>query len=176
MGANVLDDIYGLMNKAIRSLQDVQGDNVGHDGGWYGKTGKTAEDTAYINWRIRIVYDTNMRTAFAAARYREQLENAEGRPIWIYISKLHGKNRRQEHILLHDKAFRYDDPFWNTYYPSNGCQCRITTKSEHGAERDGIKILQSDADGNPPTISGEDWSKFDPTWKYKHSGGVKGLH
>jgi hypothetical protein len=86
----------------------------------------------------------------------------------VYLSKLHGKNRRQEHIALHNKAFRYDDPFWNTYYPPNGwgCQCRVTTKSEHGAERDGVKVLQSDADGNPPAISGADWDAFDPTWQY----------
>jgi uncharacterized protein with gpF-like domain len=78
-----------------------------------------------------------MRIAYAAARYREQLENAKSRPIWVYLSKIHGKNRRQEHIALHNKAFRYDDPFWNTYYPPNGwgCQCRVTTKSEHGAGR-----------------------------------------
>jgi hypothetical protein len=139
--------------------------------GWYGKAGKTADDKAYINWRIKIIYQTNMRTAYSAARYREQLENAEDRPIWVYLSKVHGKNRRQEHILLHNKAFRYDDPFWNTYYPPNGwgCQCRVTTKSEHSAARDGVEVLQSDANGNPPSISGMDWDSFDPTWQYNPS-------
>jgi uncharacterized protein with gpF-like domain len=173
MQANVLDDIHGLMNRAMaegqafgdfrKGMLDMMGKR-----GWYGKAGKTQEDKTYINWRIRIIYDTNMRTAFAAARYREQLESAEARPIWVYVSKLHGKNRRQEHILLHDKAFRYDDPFWSTYYPPNGwgCQCRVTTKSEHGAVRDSVKVLQSGSDGKPPAISGEDWGKFDPTWKY----------
>jgi len=171
--ANVLDDIHGFINKAVANGEAFGTFRAGMldimaKTDWYGKAGKTAEDTAYINWRIKIIYNTNMRTAYAAARYREQLENAEDRPIWVYISKLHGKNRRQEHILLNNKAFRYDDPFWNTYYPLNGwgCQCRVTTKSEHGAERDGVKVLQSGADGNPPAISGEDWSKFDPTWKY----------
>jgi hypothetical protein len=86
----------------------------------------------------------------------------------VYLSKIHGENRRQEHILLHNKAFRYDDPFWNTYYPPNGwgCQCRVTTKSEHGAVRDGVEVLQSDSDGNPPAISGMGWGAFDPTWQY----------
>jgi hypothetical protein len=171
--ANILDDIHGLINKAIGNGESFETFRKGMletmtKTGWYGKAGKTAEDKVYINWRIRIMYDTNMRTAYSASRYREQLENASDRPIWVYLSKVQGKNRRQEHIFLHNKAFRYDDPFWNNYYPPNGwgCQCRVTTKSEHGAERDGIKILKSDANGKLPEISGMDWDTFDPTWQY----------
>jgi hypothetical protein len=115
-----------------------------------------------------------MRTSYSAAQYRKQLQDAEGRPIWVYKSKLSGKNRRQEHIALHDKAFRFDDPFWNTYYPPNGwgCQCSITTKSVSGAKRDGIETLTSGPSGEPPEIKDTqgnplDWSTFgDPTWKY----------
>jgi hypothetical protein len=115
-----------------------------------------------------------MRTSYSAAQYRKQLQDAEGRPIWVYKSKLSGKNRRQEHIALHDKAFRYDDPFWETYYPPNGwgCQCWVTTKSVSGAKRDGIETLTSGPSGEPPEIKDTqgtplDWSSFgDPTWKY----------
>ncbi|MDR2446066.1 MAG: phage head morphogenesis protein [Treponema sp.] len=87
------------------------------------------------------MYETNMRTAYMQAQYRKQLQGAELRPIWMYQSQLAGKNRRREHIALHGKAYRYDDPFWDTCYPPNGwgCQCYVTTKSEAGAERDGIK-------------------------------------
>jgi hypothetical protein len=70
-----------------------------------------------------------------------------------------GDNRRQEHIALNDKAFRYDDPFWDSYYPPNGwgCQCYVTTKSESGAEQDRIVVGDS---------SGETLPEIDPTWKY----------
>jgi hypothetical protein len=100
-----------------------------------------------------------MRTAYAQANYREQLEGAALRPIWVYQSQLTGGNRRQEHIELHGKAFRYDDGFWDTYYPPNGwgCECYVNTESEHSAEADGIKIEES-KNITPPEI--------DDTWAY----------
>jgi hypothetical protein len=173
MQAGVLDAVHGLLNKALAEGQSFQDFRNGmldamDKLGWYGRADKTADDTAYINWRIKLIYNTNMRTAYAAGQYRDNLENAEARPIWVYKSKLVGKNRRQEHIALHDKAFRYDDPFWNTYYPPNGweCKCRVTTKSEYGAKRDRITVSASDKKGNPPALSGVDWKSFDPTWQY----------
>jgi SPP1 gp7 family putative phage head morphogenesis protein len=127
--------------------------------GWYGGAGHAADDTKYINWRIKTIYETNMRTAYAQAQYRKQLQGAVLRPIWVYQSRLSGNNRRQEHIAMHGKAYRYDDPFWDKYYPPNGwgCQCYVTTKSEAGAERDGIKAGDS-AKETPPEIDG--------TWAY----------
>ena len=119
-GAGVLDTIHRLMNKA-----DAEGISFNEfrngmldamkEKGWYGGAGHTADEEKYINWRIGVIYDTNMRTAYAQANYREQLEGAELRPVWVYQSQLTGANRRQEHIELHGKAFRYDDSFWDTY-------------------------------------------------------------
>jgi hypothetical protein len=172
--ADILDTLHGSLNDAIKN-----GEAYGswrkkalammHEKGWYGGNGHTVGDKKYISWRLRIIYDTNMRTAYSAAQYRKQLQGAEGRPIWVYKSKLAGKNRRQEHIALHNKAFRFNDPFWNTYYPPNGwgCQCSVTTKSIAGAERDGITVLESGPDGKPPPLNGIDWDTFgDPTWQY----------
>jgi hypothetical protein len=177
--ANVLDDIHGLLNKAMANGESFNTFKKGmlemmDKHGWYGGDGHTKNDTKYINWRCRIIYDTNMKTAFAAGRERQQKEHADMRPIWVYKSKLVGKNRRQEHIALHDKAFPHDDPFWDTYYPPNewGCECYVTTKSLSGAERDGIKVSKSDSDGNPPPMAGTDgkpidWGKFaGKTWNY----------
>jgi hypothetical protein len=127
--------------------------------GWYGGAGHTEKDKRYINWRIGVIYDTNMRTAYAQAEYRDQLQGADLRPIWVYQSQLTGDNRRQEHIDLHGKAFRYDDRFWDTYYPPNGwgCECYVNTESEHGAEKAGIKVEGSKNLTLP---------EIDPTWKY----------
>jgi SPP1 gp7 family putative phage head morphogenesis protein len=162
--AAVLDTIHGLLNKAVKEGMGFQDFKNGmldmmKDSGWYGGAGHTADEKKYINWRIKTIYETNMRTAYAQAQYRKQLQGAALRPIWVYQSQLSGKNRRQEHIALHGKAYRYDDPFWDTYYPPNGwgCQCYVTTKSEAGAERDGIKAGDS---------SGETLPEIDETWAY----------
>jgi hypothetical protein len=162
--AAVLDTIHGLLNKAIKegmAFQDFKNGmlDMMKDKGWHGGAGHTEDDKKYINWRIKTVYETNMRTAYEQAQYRKQLQGAALRPIWVYQSQLSGKNRRQEHIALHGKAYRYDDPFWDTCYPPNGwgCQCYVTTKSEAGAEREGIEAGDSSTETLP---------EIDRTWAY----------
>jgi hypothetical protein len=162
--ADILDDIHGLLNKAIASGESYDTWRKGMLGamekaGWYGGNGHTKDDTKYINWRLRIIYDTNMGTAYSAAQYRKQLQDAPGRPIWVYKSKVYGDNRRQEHLDLHNKAFRWDDPFWDAYYPPNGwgCQCYVAAKSESGAEREKIAVEDS---------SGIQLPDIDPAWRY----------
>jgi hypothetical protein len=163
-GAGVLDGIHRLLNKAVEdgvSFQEFRNGMLDSmkKSGWYGGAGHTADEKRYVNWRIGVIYDTNMRTAYAQANYREQLEGAELRPVWVYQSQLAGDNRRQEHIALHGRAFRYDDPFWDTYYPPNGwgCECYVNTESEHGAEKAGIKVEDSKNITLP---------EIDGTWAY----------
>ena len=162
--AGVLDEIHRLLNNAVEkgiAYQDFRNGmlDMMKQSGWYGGAGHTEDEKKYINWRIGVIYDTNMRTAYAQANYREQLAGAELRPIWVYQSQLTGENRRQEHIELHGRAFRYDDSFWDTHYPPNGwgCECYVNTESDHGAEKGGIKVEDS-KDITPPEI--------DPTWAY----------
>jgi hypothetical protein len=162
--AAVLDAIHGLLNAAVKEglvFQEFKNGllDMMKVKGWYGGGGHTGDDKRYVNWRIKTIYETNMRTAYAQAQYRKQLQGAALRPIWVYQSQLAGKNRRAEHLALHGRAYRYDDPFWDAYYPPNGwgCQCYVTTKSEAGAEREGIKVGDSAA---------EDLPEIDETWAY----------
>jgi hypothetical protein len=177
--AAVLDDIFGLMNKAMDGGESYETFRKGLRGlmekkGWYGRADKGPDDEGYINWRTKLIYHVNMRTAYEAGRYRQQLRGAELRPIWVYKSKLVGKNRRQDHVAMHDKALRYDDPFWNTHRPPNGwgCECSVVTLSESGAEREGVDVVSSGPSGNPPAMvepngSPVNWDKFTPEeWRY----------
>jgi hypothetical protein len=177
--ADILGDIQGLLKKAQENGEAFGTFRSGmlklmEDKGWYGGNGHSKEDTKYVNWRIKIIFNTNMRTSYAAARYRSQLEAADLRPIWVYKSLLVGKNRRPEHIALHNKAFRFDDPIWNIYYPPNGweCKCAVETQSESGAEKKHLDILKSGPEGNPPELvdsdgTAVDWEKFvGKTWNY----------
>jgi len=175
----IADDIKALLSKALKDGESYQTFyNNMYDlmkkTGWYGGAGHTEKDYKYINWRIRTIYDTNMRTAYQAQGYQKQLEVSQTRPIWVYHSLMFGNNRRQEHMELNGKAFRFDDPFWDVYHPQNGwgCQCYVTTESEAGAKSAGIEVCSSDADGNPPDIKGADgvfidWETFvHKDWTY----------
>jgi hypothetical protein len=127
--------------------------------GWYGGAGHTKDEERYINWRIGVIYDTNMKTAYAQADYRDRMAAVDMRPVWVYNSQLTGDNRRQDHIAPHGKAFRRDDPAWEDIDPPNGwgCECYVTTESEYGAEKRGIKVENSQNVTLP---------EIDPTWKY----------
>jgi len=179
VGAGVVDTIHGMLNRAMAEGQSFQAFKKGmwemmEDKGWHGGNGHTKEEKGYVNWRIKTIFHTNMRTAYEAGRYRQHLRGASLRPILVYKSKLVGEHRREEHLAMHDLAFPYDDPFWDQNYPPNGwnCECTVVSKSVAGAERDGIKVLHSDANGNPPQVlksdgTPVDWGKFAPSeWKY----------
>lgn len=179
VNAGVNEEIHRLLNDAIENGRSFQQFRQGmldmmKESGWYGgiefpeieegdteeeKRAKIEKKKQYINWRIGVIYDTNMKTAYAQQEYRDQLQGASLRPIWVYRSQLTGKNRRQEHINLHGKVFRYDDPFWDTFYPPNGwgCECYVETESEHSAEKAGIKVEESKNIKLPD---------IDPNWKY----------
>jgi uncharacterized protein with gpF-like domain len=77
-GAGVLDTLYRLMNEAVEkggSFQEFRNGMLDtmKEKGWYGGADHTADEKKYINWRIGVIYDTNMSTAYAQAGYREQL-------------------------------------------------------------------------------------------------------
>ena len=91
------------------------------------------------NWRSRVIFETNLRTAYAAGRY-EQLKAVEkSRPFWRYT---HGgsKKPRPEHLAWDGLILRADDPWWQTHYPPNGwgCSCKVFAVSERELRRRGI--------------------------------------
>ena len=91
------------------------------------------------NWRSRVIFETNLRTAYAAGRY-EQLKAVEkSRPFWRYT---HGgsKKPRPEHLAWDGLILRADDPWWQTHYPPNGwgCSCKVFAVGARHLRRAGI--------------------------------------
>ncbi|NNV20661.1 hypothetical protein EHE22_09505 [Ochrobactrum pseudogrignonense] len=92
------------------------------------------------NWRTRIIFDTNLRTAYAAGRYAKltEPETLEAFPYWQYnhSGSLHP---RKEHLSWDGMVLRADDPFWRTNYPPNGwrCGCFVTPVSDGDLRRQG---------------------------------------
>ena len=75
------------------------------------------------DWRSRVIYETNLNTAYAAGRY-EQLQAA---PYWQYVHADWVTNPRHQHLAWDGLVLRRDDPWWQTHYPPNGwgCQCKV---------------------------------------------------
>jgi len=95
--------------------------------------------------RLRTIFTTNLNTAYNAARYKQQLALAKlevgARPYWQYLAALDSRTR-PAHRRLHGKVFRYDDPFWDTFYPPNGwnCRCRVRTLTASEVKSRGLEV------------------------------------
>ena len=120
--------------------------------GWWGRQENVDKETGEITsvqlgspWRLQTIYRTNLQTAYMAGRYAEQLANVEDRPYWQYVAILDGRTR-PSHRALNGKVFRYDDPFWQSFYPPNGwgCRCRVTALSEGNLRRGGLQVTNSE--------------------------------
>ncbi|WP_018701409.1 phage minor head protein [Amorphus coralli] len=92
------------------------------------------------NWRTRVIFDTNLRTAYSAGRYAQQTlpETLQAFPFWQYnhSGALHP---REQHLAWDGLVLRANDSFWLTNYPPNGwkCGCFTTPVSEGALRRQG---------------------------------------
>lgn len=89
--------------------------------------------------RLETIYRTNMQAAYSAARYQRLRENIDNRPYWQY-SAVGDERTRPAHQVLNGQIYRYDDPFWATFYPPNGfnCRCTVIALDERDLKRKGI--------------------------------------
>lgn len=91
-------------------------------------------------WRSKMIYQTNVSTAYQAGRYKQMLSPAvvKERPYHQYV---HGgsKDPRPDHLAYDGLVLPYDDPFWKTHRPKNGwgCKCSIRTLSKGDLKRIG---------------------------------------
>ncbi|MGX2968794.1 phage minor head protein [Ursidibacter arcticus] len=94
--------------------------------------------------RLNTIYRVNMQTAYAAGRYQRMMENIDARPYWQY-SAVGDERTRPAHLALNGRIYRYDDPFWTTFYPPNGfnCRCTVIALDERNLKRKGIESVES---------------------------------
>lgn len=171
MKAEMLTDFREAIDAAIakgESLQDFRNrfDDIVDKYGW--------NYTGSRNWRTKVIYNTNLRTAYMSGRYKQMKDPdvTALRPYWQYR---HGNSRnpRLQHLAWHGMVLRHDDPWWDTHYPPSGfgCKCRVITMSQRDLDKRGLKPESppdlgtydwKDKDGNTHTIP----KGIDPGWDY----------
>jgi len=170
---DILEDIRGAVDEAIAEGTTFE---AFHDRleetlrakGWWGRrkmvdpaTGEIREVQLGSPRRLRIIFDTNIRMAYAKGRWDRIERLAQRRPYLRYVGVL-DERIRPAHAAWHGTVLRWDHPFWQTHYPPNGWNCRCTVQqlSERDLERFGYKVSD-----HPP----EGWDRTRP-WENRRTG------
>jgi hypothetical protein len=102
-------------------------------------------------WRTRVIYDTNMRTAYAAGRWQQMTDPdvVKLHPFWRYRHNDAVKHPRPEHLAWNGLTLAVGDAWWKTHYPPNGwgCQCFVEPVTRRELAADG----KTTPDRAPPT-------------------------
>lgn len=151
----LLSDLRAEIDRAIAgklSLADFRKnfDAIAARHGWTGWTGEGSE--AGRAWRTRVIYETNLRTAYAAGRYAQMTDPDvvrvqkwwRYRHAWTRVPE----RERPEHAAWDGRVLAWDDPWWEAHYPPNGwnCSCGVETLSDEDLEEEGVR-----PDETPPS-------------------------
>lgn len=157
---DILQDIRGAVDKSLaegttfetfkKNLKPVL-----QEKGWWGRkemtdpaTGEVREVQLGSSRRLKTIYETNMRTSYAAGRWEQIERTKEFFPYLRYVSVMDGRER-PEHRALHNTVLPIDHPFWNDHYPPNGWGCRCT--ADPVAEED-LKHLGLSVTAHDPSL------------------------
>ncbi|EAU53536.1 PBECR2 nuclease fold domain-containing protein [Mariprofundus ferrooxydans] len=141
---DLVTDMQGAVQKAIENgttLHEFRKDfdRIVAERGWTGWTGEGTK--AGRAWRTKVIYQTNLRTSYAAGRF-EQLQKLE---YWQYHHSPASEDPRKQHVDWDGLILPKDDPFWLTHYPPNdfGCKCWVTGLSKQRMAAKGLTPSQS---------------------------------
>lgn len=156
MREDILNDIRSAVDKALsegKTFQSFQKElkPILQKKGWWGEQiivdSKANAEKVQMGsmYRLKTIYSVNMQTAYMTGRYKTQIENVDNRPYWEYVAVLDSRTR-PEHAQLNGLVFRYDDPFWASFYPPNGwrCRCRVNALSENNIDKSSTPVSKSD--------------------------------
>jgi hypothetical protein len=141
---DVLTDIQTAVQKAIEQGTTLAEFRKDFEAACLGKW-VPAQD---MGWRSRVIYETNIRSSYAAGRWQQLQDLKATHPFWEYR---HGDSKipRPEHLAWDGLTLSAEDPWWAFHYPPNdwGCTCYVLARDKVDMTRMG----KSGPDEAPPT-------------------------
>lgn len=166
--ADLLATIQDMITKSVQgdlSRRDYMRDAKAalSAAGWWGE--KTVIDpatgrevvTRFDAARLKLIYDTNTRQAYAAGLWERAERNKAAMPYLRYITQRDDRVR-ELHRQWDNVTLPVDHPFWRTHWPPCGyrCRCRAVSVSQReydqGTTPDGAQMKKS-----APEIMTRDW-------------------
>jgi SPP1 gp7 family putative phage head morphogenesis protein len=185
-GFDILTDIYASIEavaKDGKSIRDATRDltPILQAKGWWGRSVMTDPATGESRVvqlgsvrRLRTIFDVNLRVSYAAGHWTQFEANKVERPYLRYVAVM-DERTRPEHAALHNLCLPVDHPFWKTWAPPNGWNCRCTLQSL--SQRD-VDRMRGQLVFEPPSIPMHPWVNkrtgevqeipegIDPGWAY----------
>jgi SPP1 gp7 family putative phage head morphogenesis protein len=135
-GYDIVADLYQGLLDVLRQ-QGGESDFVAlmlpvlRDKGWL-----PALDDEALGRRLRLIYDTNLRTSQAVGKWRGAQRTKQYLPYFRY-SAVMDRRTRPSHAALHGVIRPVDDAFWNEAFPpcGFGCRCVVQQMSRSQAAR-----------------------------------------
>ena len=163
---DVLSDIYSAVVDAAeqgRTLEEFSRElaPVLQRKGWWGRKevqnpeGETQSVQLGSPHRLKIIYLTNMQSAYMAGRYAEMMDSIDTHPYWQYVA-INDSRTRETHRMLHGRVYAADDPVWDSLYPPLDYRCRVHPLSRGIGEsrvqaRPTLESVTVDIGSNPYT-------------------------
>ncbi len=93
------------------------------------------------NWRSQVIFQTNLRMAYARGRWDQVQRVKEQRPYLRYVAVMDARTRPL-HAAWNNTVLPVDHPWWQTHFPPNGWNCRCTVQSLNArdVERYGLAV------------------------------------
>lgn len=112
--------------------------------GWWGEhtvldpLGQQPVTTTFDPSRLKLIYDTNVRTAHAAGRWQRFEASRATHPYIRYVT-MHDERVRASHAAFDGVTLPIDDPFWDSHTPPLGYRCRCRLVAVNKKDYDGGK-------------------------------------
>lgn len=91
--------------------------------------------------RLKTIFDTNVRTAYAAGKWARIDRVKTAFPFLEYTSLMDGRER-PEHHDWNGTILPVEDPWWDTHYPPCdwNCRCDVIPRTQRMLDRKGLSI------------------------------------
>lgn len=122
--------------------------------GWWGRAmmtdpadGQLKEVQLGSTRRLKVIYDTNLRTAHSEGQWARIQESKATLPYLMY-DHTPSAHERKEHAAWDGLVLPADDPWWKSHMPVKawGCKCRVIQVGSRQIERQGLKVGQAPAE------------------------------
>lgn len=120
--------------------------------GWWGKgierdplTGELKEVELGSMRRLKVIFDTNLRTAYAAGQWA-RLQRTKAFLPYLEYRQVDRETKREEHEPFDGLILPLDHPLWSRIFPPNGwfCACYVRPMNDRMLEREGKQLTSEE--------------------------------